>query len=305
MEFKPNRRLCPGTFVIPTVVLYNMSNRGQERSEVRLESQHLAILTHLDNADEPLHVNELVERLVKEGETVMSAEEYADATERKLISMHHNVLPRLANSGVIDYDQESNIVSLRDEGVEEIDWLAEESIAEVLSNLQNNGSADSDAIGMIHGRQAVIEYGRALADEAEDELFCMYVNTDLLEDDCLRHAEKAIDRGVEVYMGSRSEDVRDFTRRELPEATIWEPQRGWLNTHVDYPKVGRLVLIDRRKVMLALLNEPGADGQHPEEKAMVGEGVDNPLVVLVRELLGPRLDHLDYQSADLRSQLTS
>lgn len=57
--------------------------------------------------------------------------------------------------------------------------------------------------------------------------------------------------------------------------------------------------------MLALLDEPGADGQYPEEKAMVGGGVDNPLVVLVRELLGPRLDHLDYQSADLRSQLHS
>lgn len=139
-----------------------MSKEGQDRAAVRLESQHQVIVTHLDNADKPLHVNELVERLVKQGETVMSAEEFSDAVERKLISMHHNVLPRLANSGVIDYDHESNIVSLRDDVVEEIGWLAEESIGEVLSNLQNNGSPDSDTIGVIHGRQAVIEYGRAV-----------------------------------------------------------------------------------------------------------------------------------------------
>jgi hypothetical protein len=39
------------------------------------------------------------------------------------------------------------------------------------------------------------------------------------------------------------------------------------------------------------------------ETAVIGAGEDNPLVVLVRELLGPRLDHLDYQSENFRSEL--
>lgn len=131
----------------------------------------------------------------------------------------------------------------------------------------------------------------------------MYVSTELLEDDCLHHARAAVDRGVEMFMGSRDADVRALTREHLPEATIWEPRRGWVGSPGGYPKVGRLVLVDRRKVMLALLDEPGSGGDGPGETAMVGEGEANPLVVLVRTLLGPRLDHLDLQSTDFRSEL--
>jgi len=282
-----------------------MNRREKERPGAQVASKNEVILATLDDAEESLHVEELAEQIVKQGETVMSTDMFADTVERTIISLHHNVLPRLGNSGVIDYDRESNTVSLPDDGVEEIDWLDGDSITEALSNLQNNEPTDSDSIGVIHGRQAVIEHGRTLADDAEDELFCMYVNTDLLEDECLCHAEDAIDRGVEMYMGSRNQDVRALTRRELPDATIWEPQRGWVNSPIGYPKVGRLVLIDRRKVMLALLDEPGPDGEYPEETAMIGEGEDNPLVVLVRELLGPRHDHLDLQSTEFRSQIPS
>lgn len=270
-----------------------------------MESEYRILLNVLDDADKSVHVNELAERLVKQGETLMDVERYEDAVERELISLHHNVLPRLAKSGVIEYDQASNTVSPTNVRSQNRDRLEEDSIAEALSSLRNGGPADTDTIDVLHGRQAVIEYGRALADEAEDELFCMYVSTDLLEDECLCHAEDAIDRGVDMYMGSRNEDVRDLTRHHLPEATLWEPQRGWLNAPVGYPKIGRLVLVDRRKVMLAILEEPAPDGEHPQETAMVGEGEENPLVVLVRELLGPRLDHLDYQSADFQSQLHS
>ena len=282
-----------------------MRREEQEQSETGRESQHQVILALLDDAEEPLHVNDLAEQLVKQDEKVMSTEEFASTVERMLIALHHNVLPRLDNSGVIDYNREVNTVSLPDDGVEDSDWLDGTSIVESLADFQDDEPTDSDSIGVIHGRQAVIEYGRVLADKAEDELFCMYVSTDLLEDECLCHAEDAIDRGVEMYMGTRNEDVRDLTRRQLPGATLWEPQRGWLDSPIGYPKVGRLVLVDRREVMLALLDEPRPDGEYPEEKAMVGAGEDNPLVVLVRELLGPRLDHLDLQSTEFRSQLPS
>lgn len=280
-----------------------MDPGGTSHSGAKVDSRRQIIQAIVDDTGEPVHVDELAERLVKQGETVMSAEEYRDAVERELISLHHNVLPKLAQSGLIDYDAESNIVSTNNDGVVDIEWLNADPIAEALSNLRLDRPTDSDTVGVLHGRQTAIEYGRALTDKAEDELFCMFVDTDLLEDECFCRAEDAIARGVEIYMGSRNEDVRTLTRRRLPEATIWEPQRGWLNAPFGYPKVGRLVFVDRREVMFAILEEPGPDGEYPNETAMVGEGEDNPLVILVRELLGPRLDHLDYQSSDFRSQL--
>lgn len=261
------------------------------------------MLTVVDDADESLHLNELAELLVKQGETVMDEDEYADAVERQRISLHHNVLPRLTRHGLVEYDPDSHIVSIGEDERAEIDWLRTDSITEVLPNIYSDRPANSDAIGILHGRETAIEYGRTLADEAEDELFCMYVSTELLEDDCLVHARDAIARGVEMCVGSRNEEVRTLTRRHVPEATIWEPQRGWVNAPYGYPKIGRLVLVDRQKVMLAILEESHAEGEDPHEKVLVGAGEDNPLVVLVRELLGPRLDHLDRQSTDFRSHL--
>lgn len=57
--------------------------------------------------------------------------------------------------------------------------------------------------------------------------------------------------------------------------------------------------------ILTVLTEPPSEAGSPEEVALVGEGEANPLVVLARELLGPRLDHLDYQTDDFISNLSS
>lgn len=269
------------------------------------DTEYRFILAAVDNAPEPLHCNELAERLVKRDETVLVADEYERRLERKRIWLHHSALPRLAEDGFIHYDREANMVSSETDRTVEVAWHEGVAMDELVSILGADHRTDSSSIGVVEGRQAVIDYGRNLADEAVAELFCMYANTGLLEDECLYHAEEAIHRGVEMYMGSRNEDVRAFIRRHLPEVTIWEPLRGWMDAPIGYPKVGRLVLADRRKVMLAILEEPDHEGEHSHEKAMVGEGEDNPLVVLVRELFGPRLDHLDFQSEDFQSKLHS
>lgn len=262
-----------------------------------------AVLAVLDDAGRPLHVDELAERVVRERETALDSAEHERRLERERLALHHDRLPRLADADMVDYDPEANTASVQDTIGAETDQLEAAPIEDVLSRMQLEGRADEGAIGVIEGRQTVIEQGRKLADEAEEELFCMYVSTELLEDDCLRHAQAAVDRDVEIFMGSRDADVRALTREQLPEATIWEPRRGWVGSPWGYPKVGRLVLVDRRKVMLALLDEPGTDGDGSGETAIVGEGEANPLVVLVRTLLGPRLDHLDLQSTDFRSEL--
>ncbi|WP_227380351.1 DUF7344 domain-containing protein [Haladaptatus halobius] len=280
-------------------------NERQKWKTVLSNPDNQDTLAILEDASRPLHLNELAERLVKQNETVMSSDEYEHHLKRKQITLYHNSLPKLADFGFIDYDQEANVVTSRNDAMLDIDWHEEDMFAELIARFETDRQSDENSIGTLEGRQAALEYGRQLADEAEEELFCMFVSTDLLEEKCLCHAEDAIDRGVEIYVGSQNSTVRDLIRSHLPEVTLWEPQRGWLNTPSRYPKVGRLVLVDRQKVMLAILDEPNSDGKHPKETVMVGKGEDNPLVVLVRELLGPRLDHLDYQSADFQKELHS
>lgn len=274
------------------------------RVPVAGDSPHRAIVAAVRDADGSLHVEELADRLVRRDAILVETAEYEDEFDRATLELHHDHLPKLADAGLVEYDSEANVVTDGTPSASAVDWEGARDIPALVTELRSAVEPDADDIGILEGREAVIEYGRRLADEAEEELFCMYVATDLLEAECLRRARNAIDRGVDMCMGSGNPAVRELTREELPEATIWEPQLDWLNRPT-YPRVGRLVVADRRQVMLAVLEEPTDDGVFPAETAVVGEGEDNPLVVLVRELLGARLDHLDYQSTDFRSELST
>lgn len=74
-----------------------------------------------------------------------------------------------------------------------------------------------------------------------------------------------------------------------------------MNDRTRYPKVSRLIFADRETVVVGLWTE--SDDGTKTEVAMIGEGASNPLVVLARELLGSRLDHLEYQSDDFLGDL--
>ena len=276
---------------------------SHEEAILRLvsEAHNREILTILENAGRPLHVDGLAERIAARTVSADGSAGSEEELERVRISLHHDRLPKLADAGLVEYDREDNVVARRDRPAVDAEWTDFDDVEQLLDRFHTGSGADGATVGTIEGREAVIEHGRRLADEAEEELFLMYVSTDLLEAECIRYARDAMERGVDIYLGSNNSSVRDLTRERLPEVTIWEPQSDWLNAPSSYPTVGRLVLADREKVMLALLDDPDSDSN--AETAMIGEGEDNPLVALVRDLLGPRLDHLDYQSEDFRSQL--
>ncbi len=274
-----------------------------DQLRVLADSRNRAVLTVLEGAGRPLPVTELAERLVAREVTVVETAEYEEKLDHALVALHHDRLPRLANAGLVEYDDEATVVARPESTAPTVEWL------ETLDGLgphlgtEPDGEAEPDdtLVGVLEGREAILRHGRRLADEADEELFCMYVSTDLLEEECIRRGRAAIDRGVEMCVGSRNPEVRDLTRTRLPGATVWEPQLDWTNTGTD-SRVGRLVLADRRTVMLAVVDE-STPADAPGETAVVGEGEDHPLVVLVRELLGSRLDHLDRQSEDFRREL--
>lgn len=278
-----------------------MGSDSHEEWVLRLlsETRNRRILTVLHDAGGSLSIRELAERLGSGDSTVDSADPQTEF-ERVLISLHHDRLPRLDDAGLLEYDPESNRVVVRDAAAD-TEWIDVAMVEQLLDRFRTNATDETD-IGVVEGRESVVEQGRRLADEADEELFLMYESDDLLEPDCFDHARDALERGVDIYLGSKTPSVRDLTRRELPEATLWEPQVDLRNAPSTYPQIGRFVLADREKVLLAVLNDPDSDAS-TTETAVVGEGADNPLVVLVRELLGPRLDHLDFQSDEFRSRL--
>lgn len=281
-----------------------LDQRTEDQLRILTDSRNRAICDIVDETGGSLHVTELAERLVSQDVIVVSEPTYIDQIDRMCLELHHERLPKLADVHLLEYDPHANLVTPRSSTPIDVEWHDDASLEELLPQLSTNSPGDEDTIGTINGHESVFEYALQLTDEATKELFCLFITPDLLKEKCFHSGENAFDRGVSIYIGSRNAAVRQVTRHHLPEATIWEPQLDWMNTP-KYPRVGRLILMDRLKVMLSIFEEPPPKGASPKETALVGNGEDNPLVVLVRELLGPRLDHLDYQSDEFRSKLPS
>ncbi|GAB3663868.1 DUF7344 domain-containing protein [Halopiger thermotolerans] len=279
-----------------------MNPRDEQALRLLADPRNRAILTVLNDAAKPLAVAELVDRLAAtDAESGDSLPTEADR-ERLRISLHHTRLPQLEAAGLVEYDRETNVVAYERYPAVDAELLELEMIDELLSYFSTGSGATDDTIGVIEGRDAVIEHGRHLTETAEDELFLMYVSDALLRSSCLDRVDAALERGVDIALGSKNADVLERTRERLPGVTVWEPQLDWWNDPSTYPTVGRLVFADRERIMLAILKESDIDGT-TTEMAIVGDGPENPLVVLVRQLLGPRLDHLDYQSEEFLDDL--
>ncbi|MDS0476893.1 ArsR family transcriptional regulator [Natrinema sp. 1APR25-10V2] len=264
-----------------------MDSQDDELIRILTDSTNRAILTVLTEASHELSVTEIAQQLASENEKGL---------DQMVISLHHNYLPRLADVGLIEYDRDTNVVTEGNNSLDDASWMDTDVLNELVSRFRTEHGTDESTVGRLEGREEVYDYCRKLADRAEDELFLIYASDELLTEECLPHAESAIEREVEFHAGAKSQEVRRFFRECLPEATIWDPQMDWMYEQANYPKVSRLIVADRNKVVIGLWDED-RDGTKTEI-AMVGDGTTNPLVVLVRELLGPRLDHLDYQSDD-------
>lgn len=268
--------------------MVTLDMRGHEDRQMSLlaDSDNREILTALAGSGRPLHVYDIAVRLVEgSGEGGDTTDEHR-RIEEACLSLHHNVLPRLDEAGLLEYDPDGKTATLGQTPLEEVDRVVSDWVRDVSTNIQEAGAG----IDVIEGRQSIIEHGQTLADEAKREMIYFAVSTDQFEAACINRAKAAIDRGVHVAIGSPNPDVRKRARQLLPGATVWTPQRNLLNAPTRYPRVGRLVLVDDHSVMLGVLERGLSNDGYPDETAMLGEGEHDPLVVLVRDVLGPGLD---------------
>jgi len=227
-----------------------------------------------------------------------------DADDRRnvRVSLVHTHLPKLAAAGVIAENERGEERYVVYDGLP-IDEARLDSLLpdrDLVEPDDASGTVATDAAGSdirtLEGQEEIVAHGQALFDRADDELFVMITTDGLLEPGCLDRLRDALDRGVDVFVGSQTRSVRDAVREEVPDATIWEPQRNWLDLPVTRDRLGRLVLADREAAMLGTIGETGSEHA-------LADSDDGPLVILLRELLGERPDHPDGQSEDVRSRL--
>jgi len=258
------------------------------------------ILDVLSHQFGPIHLETLARELGTDGQDVAESEVPMDDVARELIRLHHVDLPHLSEAGVIEYDADEETVEYSGHPRLRVPWMHSVLQSEFRQCL--TGESEPSGIGEIDGRRDVISYGQSLCDRADDELFCMFTDTGLLEAGCLTRIRDASRRGADVYLGTRDPDVREYVRENAPDVVLWEPNTDWLNLPAAGDRVGRLLLADREAVMLATLLDQTADGHHGEQ-AMVGEGEHNTLVTMLCQLLGPHLEEVDKYADDVAVRL--
>jgi DNA-binding transcriptional ArsR family regulator len=259
------------------------------------------ILDALSHQFGPIHTKTLARELGANDRATTDSEVPEEEVEKCLVLLGHVDLPRLSEAGLVEYDADERTVAYAGHPQLRVPWM--HSVFEPEFRTSLTGESEPGGIGEIKGRDRVISFGQSLCDRADEELFCMFTDTQLLEAGCLtRIRDASRRRGVDVYLGTRDPTIREYVEENAPDVVLWEPNTDWLNLPAAGDRVGRLLLADREAVMLGTLLEETTDGLH-EEQSIVGEGEHNTLVTMICQLLAPRLDEVDKGSEDVEVRL--
>lgn len=258
------------------------------------DERRRTVLSVLSDQYQPIGTETLARDVAaREAETTERevSRDRVDDVEASLVHVH---LPLLADATLIGHDDETGRVSYEGHPVVRAEWIRPADDVATTEDAAADGTATASTdVRTLEGRDTIIATGQSLCERAEDELFLLFTTTGLLEEGCFRRIEDAVDRGVDVYLGSRDRRVRELVRERVPEAVVWEPEQDWLNLPPEGESVGRLVFTDREAVMLGTIGQPmSGDGEYAET-AILGDDPHNGLVVLMRQMLGSRLEGAD------------
>ncbi|WP_222919983.1 helix-turn-helix domain-containing protein [Natrinema sp. SYSU A 869] len=236
-------------------------------------------------------------------------------------ALAHEHLPALSDAGLVEYDETGKQAAIATDAPQwESDWLLEGPLADVAdlveefrepsvtspadavasnaaaSETPDNGGHGSEHVPMdtcetIKGTENVFTRGHEIADGADEELVVTIPDGSRIGRKCLERWRTAAERGVDVYVGSRSPRVRDTVRSAVPDATVCEPQFDWLNFPIEEAHHGHVVFADRERALLVTSEESESD-EELRVGALAGDGQGNALVSILCDHLGPRLDRL-------------
>jgi len=131
-----------------------------------------------------------------------------------------------------------------------------------------------------------------LVDDAEDDV-ALVVDSEVFKDGKLvERLSSALDRGVEVFVGTAQEGLRDDIRESLPEAEVFVSDVEALTDPSNFPeddtRITRLMLVDGERFLVSSYRETNT-GVRSDEHAVFGSGMNNGLVALMRRLVSSNL----------------
>ncbi|NHN47316.1 TrmB family transcriptional regulator [Halostella sp. JP-L12] len=210
----------------------------------------------------------------------------------------YDAVDRLHRRGLVDVQQsepreyrsiskESAIEILRDDYESTLD-----AVDEALSDLRKSEELEDTGAWAIADQDHVSNRIATLVEDAESEIYVLVADDRMIDGKLCELLSVAADHDLTVLVEVSSEDARAAIADEAPAATVAVTDLAKDPAKTEEKWLGRMLMVDRRSVLLSAVTESALPGQL-EETAIWASGHDHGLVVGINHLLGARIDDPD------------
>ena len=175
------------------------------------------------------------------------------------------------------------------------------TLVEALSAIEpaepNGGDEEiTHEVWALSGTTAITNRTQQLIDAAGREIVLIVGREDVVTEKLLEQLQEALDTGLDVLIGTQTEDLRERVAEALPNANVFVSGLEWLHSSplevADDTTISRLLLIDKNTILVSSVHEMDTGGIETE-KAVFGRGFDNGIVVIARRLMATGLQPAD------------
>ena len=172
-----------------------------------------------------------------------------------------------------------------------------DTLVEALSAIEpaesNGGDEEiTHEVWALSGTTAITNRTQQLIDAAGREIVLIVGRDEVITDGLLDRFQEALDTGLDVLVGTQTEELRTQIAEALPDAEVFVSGLEWLHSSPleanDDTTISRLLLIDKNTILVSSVHET-AIGEIETEKAVFGRGFDNGIVVIARRLMATGL----------------
>ena len=161
-----------------------------------------------------------------------------------------------------------------------------------LERIEDGDTTDvTHEVWALSGDSGIANRTQQLIDGAEGEIVLVIGHERALTDRLVERLQAAHDRGVDVIVGTVTEELRDQVEEVLPDVEVFVSGLEWLGQSAlpdDETEISRLLLADREAILVSSFTAASGD-ERRHEQGVYGRGFDNGLVTIVRRLMATGL----------------
>lgn len=164
-----------------------------------------------------------------------------------------------------------------------------EATEEALSKLRRSKDLEEQGAWAIADHDNVTDRIDLFLEAATDEAYLLVADDDTIDEELCEQLATTAASGVDVLIEVPSDETAARVRSAVPDATVAATALAADPAQLEEKWLGRIVMVDRRAVLLSALSETTRPGEQAEI-ALWADGPDHGLVVGIRHVLGTRLD---------------